>query len=117
MRPLPYQRPEALAKLWEHPPGYAHNSVAPLNFMGWSEQTTVFASMAAVCGGSRTLHTAEGGAEVFPASRLRCPTVKYVPRHSLRSPAPRILEAMLLATQLPPSSPLSRLAPREHYGA
>ena len=70
LRPLPFQHPEALAKLWEHPPGYEHNSVSPLNFLDWSEQNTVFASMAAVSGGSRTLRTAEGGAERIPGQSV-----------------------------------------------
>src|ERR1039458_7113386 len=70
LRPLPFQHPEDLAKLWENPPGYAYNSVAPLNFLDWSEQNTVFASMAAVSGGSRTLHTAEGGAERIPGQSV-----------------------------------------------
>jgi len=70
LRPLPFQHPEQLAKLWEYPPGYAYNSVAPLNFLDWSEQNKVFASMAAVSGGSRTLHTAEGGAERIPGQSV-----------------------------------------------
>ena len=70
LRPLPFQHSEALAKLWEHPPGFDHNSVAPLNFLDWSEQNTVFASMAAVSGGSRTLHTAAGGAERIPGQSV-----------------------------------------------
>ena len=70
LQPLPFQHPEEPAKLWENPPGYAYNSVAPLNFLDWSEQNTVFASMAAVSGGSRTLHTAEGGAERIPGQSV-----------------------------------------------
>jgi len=70
LRPLPFQHPEALAKLWEHPPGFDHNAVAPLNFLDWSEQNTLFASMAAVSGGSRTLHTAEGVAERIPGQSV-----------------------------------------------
>lgn len=54
----------------KHPPGFDHNSVAPLNFLDWSEQNTVFASMAAVSGGSRTLHTVEGGAERIPGQSV-----------------------------------------------
>ena len=63
LRPLPFHDPEQLVKLWEHPPGYAHNAVSPLNYLEWSEQNTVFASMAAVSGGSRTLLRASGSAE------------------------------------------------------
>jgi putative ABC transport system permease protein len=70
LRPLPFQHPEELAKLYEYPPGYAYNSVAPLNFLDWSEQNTVFTSMAAVSGGSKTLHTAEGGAERIPGQSV-----------------------------------------------
>ena len=70
LRPLPFQHPEELAKLWERPPDFAHNSVSPLTFLDWSEQNTVFASMAAVSGGSRTLHTAGGWAERIPGQSV-----------------------------------------------
>ncbi len=63
LRPLPFHDPEALVKLWEHPPGYAHNAVSPLTFLDWSEQNTVFTSTAAISGGPRTLISADGGAE------------------------------------------------------
>jgi putative ABC transport system permease protein len=46
--------------LWEHPPGQARNSVSPLTFADWSEQNSVFSSMAAVSGGSATLRTSAG---------------------------------------------------------
>src|SRR5260370_30258817 len=59
-RPLPFAQPDQLVMLWEHPPTYAHNRVSPLNFLDWSEQNTVFESMAAVSGGSRTLITSNG---------------------------------------------------------
>jgi predicted permease len=69
LRPLPFAQPEQLVMLWEHPPGYAHNSVAPLNFLDWSEQNQVFADMAAVSGGSRSFNTA-GGAEKIPGQSV-----------------------------------------------
>jgi len=54
-RPLPFSEPDRLAMLWEHAPAHAHNRVAPLNYVDWSEQNDVFSSMAAVSGGGRTL--------------------------------------------------------------
>jgi putative ABC transport system permease protein len=60
LRPLPFAHPGELVMLWEHPPGYAHNSVSPLTFADWSEQNKVFSSMAAVSGTSATLRTAAG---------------------------------------------------------
>src|SRR5258708_24114355 len=69
LRPLPFAQPEQLVMLWEHPPGYAHNSVAPLNFLDWSEQNQVFSDMAAVSGGSRSFNTA-GGTEKIPGQSV-----------------------------------------------
>jgi hypothetical protein len=63
LRPLPYPQADRIVKVWEHPPGYARNSVAPLNFFDWNEQNQVFSSMAAIGGGSMTLTTPSGGAE------------------------------------------------------
>jgi len=60
LRPLPFAHPENLAMLWEHPPGYAHNSVSPMNFADWSEQNQAFSGMAAISGGSPALRTANG---------------------------------------------------------
>ncbi|HLY18446.1 MAG TPA: ABC transporter permease [Bryobacteraceae bacterium] len=70
LRPLPFQHPEQLVRLYEHPPGYEHNAVSPLNFLDWSEQNTVFASLAAVSGGSRTLRVANGSAERIPGQSV-----------------------------------------------
>ena len=50
--------------LWEHAPGHAHNRTSPLNFLDWHDQNTVFAAMAAVSGGSRTLQTANGAERI-----------------------------------------------------
>jgi predicted permease len=55
LRPLPYAQPEQLVRLWEHAPGNDRNAVSPLNFLDWSEQNKLFASMAAISGASRTL--------------------------------------------------------------
>ncbi|HUE01754.1 MAG TPA: ABC transporter permease [Bryobacteraceae bacterium] len=66
----PFRNPDELVKLWEYPPGYAYNSVAPLNYLDWSEQNTVFSAMAAVSGGSRTLRTTGGGAERIPGQSV-----------------------------------------------
>ena len=54
-RPLPFPDPDRLVMLWERAPAYAHNRVAPLNYVDWSDQNQVFSSMAAVSGGGRTL--------------------------------------------------------------
>src|SRR6266487_1111318 len=63
IRPLPFADPDRLVMLWEHPPSYARNRVAPLNFLDWSEQNHVFASMAAIAGGGRVLTGTTGTAE------------------------------------------------------
>src|SRR5436309_4019306 len=63
IRPLPFADPDRLVMLWEHPPSYARNRVAPLNFLDWSEQNHVFASMAAIAGGGRVLAGTTGAAE------------------------------------------------------
>ena len=54
-RPLPFPDADRLVMLWERAPTYAHNRVAPLNYVDWSEQNHVFASTAAASGGARTL--------------------------------------------------------------
>src|SRR5260370_11301219 len=69
LRPLPFAQPEQLVMLWEHPPGYAHNRVAPLNVLDWSEQNQVFSDMAAVSGGSRAFGAADG-AEKIPGQSV-----------------------------------------------
>ena len=60
VRPLPFAHPERLVMLWERSTRFAHNRVAPLNFLDWSEQQHAFASVAAIAGGGRTL-TGNGG--------------------------------------------------------
>ena len=57
LRPLPFSNPTELVQVWEKPPGHDRNAVAPLNFLDWSEQNHVFASMAAISGSSRTMIT------------------------------------------------------------
>jgi putative ABC transport system permease protein len=63
IRPLPFNHPDRLTMVWEHPPGYARNRVSPLNFLDWSEQNHTFASIAAVAGGDHTMSAADGTAE------------------------------------------------------
>jgi putative ABC transport system permease protein len=70
LRALPFQNPQELAILWEHPPGYAHNSVAPLNFLDWSEQNHAFSSIAAISGGSKTLIAPTGTPERIPGQSV-----------------------------------------------
>jgi putative ABC transport system permease protein len=64
LRPLPFHQPDQLVMLWEQAPGHAHNRTSPLNFLEWHNQNTVFAAMAAVSGGSRTLQTANGAEHI-----------------------------------------------------
>jgi putative ABC transport system permease protein len=66
LRPLPYRDPAQLLMLWERPPGAGRNRVSPLNFLDWSEQSTVFESMAGVVPISRVLTNASGVAERIP---------------------------------------------------
>lgn len=63
LRPLPYRNSDELVRLWERPPGYEHNSVAPLNYADWSEQNRSFTVTAAIAGSSKTLTNAGTGAE------------------------------------------------------
>jgi hypothetical protein len=63
LRPLPFRAPHELVMLWEAPPGYAYNRVAPLNFADWSEQNRTFTSMTAVAGSGRTLTLPDGTPE------------------------------------------------------
>jgi putative ABC transport system permease protein len=70
LRPLPFHHPEELVMLWEHPPGYAHNSVSPLNFADWSEQNHTFSSLAAISGGTKTLLGADGNPERIPGQAV-----------------------------------------------
>lgn len=69
LRPLPYPQSDRIMKLWEHPPGYARNSVAPLNYQDWHDQNQSFVNMAAIAGGSRTLST-PNGAERIPGQSV-----------------------------------------------
>src|SRR5260370_19946714 len=69
LRPLPFSHPEELARVWERAPGFNRNAVSPLNFLDWSEQNHVFASMAAVSGGGRSL-TTPTGAERMPGQSV-----------------------------------------------
>ena len=69
LRPLPFHQPDQLVMLWEHAPGYVHNRTSPLNFLDWHDRNTVFAAMAAVSGGNRTLQTADG-AERIPGQSV-----------------------------------------------
>jgi putative ABC transport system permease protein len=69
IRPLPFADPGRLVMLWEHPPSFARNRVAPLNFLDWSEQNRSFTAMAAISGGGRTLTNA-GVAERIPGQSV-----------------------------------------------
>ncbi|HEX8945046.1 MAG TPA: ABC transporter permease [Gemmatimonadaceae bacterium] len=47
IRPLPFQRPDRLMKLWEKTPGYGEMELSPGNYRDWKVSTNSFASMAA----------------------------------------------------------------------
>ncbi|HWZ34403.1 MAG TPA: ABC transporter permease [Bryobacteraceae bacterium] len=70
LRPLPFPHPQELVRLYEHPPGYAYNRVAPLNYADWSEQSHSFVSMAALSTASRALSTNNGVAESIPGESV-----------------------------------------------
>src|SRR5262249_54793265 len=57
LRPLPFGHPNELVQVWEKPPGHDRNAVSPMNFLDWSEQNHVFASMAGISGSARTMIT------------------------------------------------------------
>jgi putative ABC transport system permease protein len=52
LRPLPYERPDDLAVLWEHniPRDRKNNVVSPGNFIHWREMQRTFVDLAAVAG-------------------------------------------------------------------
>jgi len=64
LRPLPFAKPNDLVMLWEKGPEYAHNSVSPLNFQDWHDQSSVFSSLAAVSGSLKTLQTKDGPEQI-----------------------------------------------------
>jgi putative ABC transport system permease protein len=70
VRPLPFTQPDRLVMLWERSTRFAHNRVSPLNFLDWSEQQHVFASVAAIAGGGRTLTGSGGEAERIPGQAV-----------------------------------------------
>src|SRR6185503_19071266 len=49
LRPLPFRDPSRLMWLWERPAAYpnSQNTVAPLNFLDWRDQNSVFESIGA----------------------------------------------------------------------
>ena len=72
LRPLPYRAPDELAMIWEAPPDYAYNRVAPLNFVDWSEQNHTFAAMAAISRRRQDAHTSRPAARAhrWPGGHL-----------------------------------------------
>ena len=70
VRPLPFAQPDRLVMLWEHMPRTAHNRVAPLNFLDWSEQQQAFTGVAAIAGGGRTLTGSGREAERIPGQAV-----------------------------------------------
>src|SRR5688500_2794003 len=62
LRPLPYERPDELAVLWEHniPRDRKNNVASPGNFIHWREMQRSFVDLAAV-GGPFPVTIASGG--------------------------------------------------------
>jgi predicted permease len=60
LRSLPFNEAGKVVMLWEKAPQNDRNRVSPLNFLDWHDHNQVFASMAAVAGGDRTLQTQNG---------------------------------------------------------
>ncbi len=48
LHPLPFRAPNQLVMLWEKPPNFDHNTISPLTFLDWKEQSTSFQSIAAL---------------------------------------------------------------------
>ena len=68
LRPLPYDRPAQLVKVWE---SYdeARNVIAPANFIDWERQSRSFAQLTAFVPGAASLSGA-GEAERIPAAHV-----------------------------------------------
>lgn len=47
VRPLPFDDPDALVRVWEAPPGYSRMEVAPATYRDWRERATSFEGLAA----------------------------------------------------------------------
>jgi predicted permease len=55
IRPLPYQDPDRILRIWERTPEYGRLEVSPPNYRDWKERNTSFESMAAYTGISMNL--------------------------------------------------------------
>jgi putative ABC transport system permease protein len=68
LKPLPFQRPNRLAVVWESRPArnLLRNVGSPGNYLHWREMNTTFAEMAAVSMTFRTALTGEGEPEELP---------------------------------------------------
>ncbi|HEV8145730.1 MAG TPA: ABC transporter permease [Bryobacteraceae bacterium] len=64
LRPLPFRDPARLVALWERPAAYpaGRNTIAPLNYVDWRDQNTVFESIGAAAVSIGTL-TGSGAPE------------------------------------------------------
>ncbi len=69
LRPLPFPAPKQLLRVWEKPPKWALNSVAPLNYLDWQDQSRSFQSMAAFVNGHATL-TGSDVPERIPSAQV-----------------------------------------------
>ena len=71
-RPLPYQRPERLVRLWESKPseGKERFDIAPANFLDWQKRARSFDELALFYADSNrtVLGTADGSLQVRDAS-------------------------------------------------
>ena len=67
LRPLPFRDAHQLVGIWERPPQFPKNSVAPLNYLDWRDQSKSFQSMAGLAWGNRTISGTSGVPERLAA--------------------------------------------------
>lgn len=59
-----YPEPERIVQLWEKPPGGGRNSIAPANYIDWTQQSKSFEAMAATSGASMSYLASPGSVPV-----------------------------------------------------
>ena len=47
LKPIPFENPETLVRIWETPPGYTYMEASPPNYLDWREMNSSFDEMAA----------------------------------------------------------------------
>jgi len=75
MRPLPFEKPHRIVRVWEAPPGYSRMEASPPNYRDWRSMASSFESMAAYDrssanlvgeGAPRRIQGADVSGELFP---------------------------------------------------